>query len=201
MHASNENESNFVMLTGLLVKKDRQANNVDSKRPVLDFDILFHGKNENGEDSICVESIPALLSGGPLARSLPGLNEGEIFEICGYLRNDPNQGLYVEVAKLVKLCDKKNGEPIGLARIRLMEMEMVPNVVILEGTVTQEKYGMLQVKVTRGHFVKGDLRTEDEIPVDALDYERIPKVGETIVCTGQICASSIYADRIYAVIK
>ena len=199
-HASYENESNFVMLTGLLVKKDRNANNVDSKRPVLDFDVLFHGVDDDGQKTICIESIPALLSGGPLARSLPGLNEGEIFEICGYLRNDPNQGLYVEVAKLVKLYEHKGVEPIGVSRIRLMEMEMVPNIVILAGVVTEEKYGMLQVRVERQQLTRGDLRSEDEIPVDTIDQERIPKVGEKILCTGQACSSSVYADKIYTVI-
>lgn len=185
--------NNFVLMTGLLVSKERNADNVDSKRPVLDFEVLF--QSENGP---CIEAIPALLSGGPLARSLPGLNVGAIYEIGGYVRNDEEQGLYVEVTKLVKLCEnKKTSNPVSLMRVRLMEMEMVPNVAMVIGKVKSCQYGLLQVRVERETLTKGDLTDADEITVDALDTKP-PQIGDTVTCIGQLCRSSLFADKIIA---
>lgn len=186
-------ENNFVLITGLITGKQRNANNADTIRPVLDVEVLFQG-----EDGQHFEPVTALLSGGPLARSLPGINVGDIYEIGGYVRCDENQGIYVEVTKMVRLREGKKNETVSLGRLKLMEMEMVPNFAMLIGTVTNSLYGLVEVTVERTVLTKGDLRGADKITVDALDAGN-PKMGDKVVCIGQLCGSSIFADKILAV--
>lgn len=185
---------NFVILTGILVNKDKNADNADIKRPVLDFEILFHS-----EDGPCLERIGALLPGGAIARKLPGLTIGSIYFVGGYLRCDPQYGLYVEVNRILKISDeRRGGEPLAVRRTKLMEMEMIPNVAVITGKVADSQYGLLQVEVERETLTKGDLTKSDLITVDALNTLE-PELGEMVVCRGQICSGSLFADSIMVI--
>lgn len=192
-----EKESdNFALITGLLVAKDRNADNADIKRPVLDFELIYRD-----EEGIYLERIPALLSGGALARSLPGLVVGGIYVIGGSIRNDINYGLYIEVTKLVNLSEpKKKSEPLSVSRVRLMESELCPNHAFLSGVVTDSEYGLLQIESKRKNLTKGDLTRTDKITVDALDAD-IPEIGDYVVCMGQVCSSCIFADAVHVIAK
>lgn len=190
---------NKVIVTGLLVSKSRNADNADSRRPVLDFEVVFWDQDNNP----CIESIPALLSGGPLARSLPGLLLGGVYEIAGYVRCDRQFGLYIETTKLICLAEPpKAGQDInllasGCLRTRLLEMEMAHNFAVISGIVTDIHYGLLQVEVSRERLTRGDLTSSDQLTVDVLDAAA-PQIGDRVICMGQLCSGSIFVNQIAA---
>ena len=68
------NETNYCILTGMLINKGRNADTKDMKRPVLDIEIV--NTDSNGEISFV--EIPVLLSDVVLSKAVPGYCIGEI---------------------------------------------------------------------------------------------------------------------------
>lgn len=191
---------NNVIIIGLLKKKIRNADNVDIQRPILDFEIIISSNNPESTTDIIFEEIPALLSNNALARSSAGFTIGDIFLIIGKIRNDDRLekisnkiGLkrehYIEVDEMLKLSNRKKNKDkltsMTEARVNLIKFSKSLNFVALKGTVIKKDTGYIEMEVNRSTYTRGDLTNNDKILVltDG-DY----KLGETILCIGQICS-------------
>lgn len=190
------NDINNVIAVGLLVKKERNADNADIQRPILDFEIVISSNNPENETDIIFEEIPALLSNNALARSSMGYYVGDIFIIVGTIHNDdkqctyPKKEHYIEVDNLIKIYERKKSKTkhqnLLEARVDLIKYSKALNRTIIQGTVIKNDTGYVEIKINRPNYTRGDLNDEDTILVIT---DKAYKIGTIIMCIGQICSS------------
>lgn len=182
-------ECNKVTIAGLLIKKDRNADNIDIKRPVLDFEIAL--MSEDG--SVFFENIPVVLSENSIARSSAGFFTGEIFLICGKLRGDAFPNLYIDAESLIKIGGSKHGKQ---NEIELLELSKKINTVVISGIVKEIKDGALIINTKRENYSRGDLETNDDIVVVT---QKKYKIGTSVVCVGKMCSEYVEVDNICSI--
>lgn len=170
---------NKVTLIGVLKKKEKHANNPDIKRPVLDLEIVYYGKN--GEVCLCNTDI--LLSDMLLSKNVVGFNSGEILLITGTLHND-TKGIYVNADTMQRLLPAtKKTRTQAIARSELLRLPAPVNMVIMTGVyIKEEENGYINRKRTA--YLRGDLKMEDSILTECIEGEM--QSGKEYVCMGQI---------------
>lgn len=182
---------NLAIITGLLISKDRNADNIDIKRPILDFEVIF---DMNG---VSFEKIPVLLPGGALARSAAGCQVGGIYLVCGETRVVDGK-VCVEAKRIALLSGEKKKQPLLVSRADLMKYTLSPNIASFMGTVKYVDGASGLVKVRRENMTQGDLTHEDDIPVLFPDDMEISE-GATVLCTGQIQEDIVMLEDILVV--
>lgn len=190
------NDTNNTIIVGLLIKKERNADNIDIQRPILDFEIVISSNNPENESDIIFEEIPALLSDNAMARSSAGFYVGDIFIIVGKIHNDDKQYIYpkkehyIEVNNLIKIYERKKSktkrQSLLESRVDLIKYSKALNRTIIQGTVIKNDTGYVEIKINRPNYTRGDLNDEDTILVIT---DKAYKIGTIIMCIGQICSS------------
>ena len=192
------NETNYCILTGMLINKGRNADTKDMKRPVLDIEIV--NTDSNGEISFV--EIPVLLSDVVLSKAVPGYYIGEILTVSGELRVDDSSGIYIEANAIVRLQPKTERlRSLAISRSDLLQMTQRFNLASIVGIVNEDS----TVTVQRDVYSRGDLKKEDKIPISLLSVKDIP-IGEKIFCTGKLgntknCPSlNLYISNLYVLV-
>lgn len=170
-------DRNYCIITGILVNKAKNANNIDIKRPVFDFEIVDF--NEQGEPYFSV--VPVLFSDAVLSKIATGFYIGEIFIISGKLREDNAIGLYLEAESIARIQSKSNKDKdLTLGRIILLSLTQRFNLANIVGFVDNKKN---TISILRDTYSRGDLKEEDNIP---LVFDKDVSYCGNAVCIGTL---------------
>lgn len=183
-------EYNKTIITGLLKDKKR---NMGLKRPMVDFETICYGE----EGRLSYIDIGVLLSENHHARALSGMNVGEIYQISGTLCSDENDEgdieLFINPVAIHRLVDKKALPSLLKARAELLEWGDSGNSTVFTGKVVKYAYGYGHILVKRNPLIRGDIRSENTIPVKT---EEFLKNGDAVICVGKIEDGYVKVDSI-----
>lgn len=183
--------NNNVVVISMLIDKTRHANNIDIKRPILDFEILFCD-NDHSEFS----KIPVLLTDNAMARSASGMNIGELFIISGKIRSDKEE-IYIEANAISRIDDgRRKKTSIEDGRIDLLRFNQKSNLATITGEIVEFTPGGIAIDVPREELSRGDLQNNDAIVIRGEIEGLQLKVGDNIVCVGKISTQYIKAEVI-----
>lgn len=167
---------NYCIITGIVVQKNRNANNRDMKRPIVDIEVV---SNHNNGD-LKFEKVPVLFSNGMLAKSVVGYCIGEIVTVEGCLREDNTNGTYVEAMSVTRMTPKTEKlKSLSVSRAELLQMPQHFNMVSIVGTVNENN----TITVPRFNYSKGDLKKEDTIPF-IWKNSNSSLIKKTVICSG-----------------
>lgn len=174
-------EINKVVIIGALKNKNRNGNTI-IKRPVIDIEIL----QKNSEGGLSFNVVPVILTNNAIARSLPGLQYGEIFLIYGRLRIDCKGELYVEADQLLRYMNVNRTDDDLENKIELITIGSNINIAEVSGTVHSIHGKNLEIKASREDSLeRGSLTREDIFPI-CLDKERKLSIGDKVICLGKL---------------
>lgn len=170
-------DRNYCIITGILVNKAKNANNIDIKRPVFDFEIVDF--NEQGEPYF--SAVPVLFSDAVLSKIATGFYIGEIFIISGKLREDNTIGLYLEAESIARIQSKSNKDKnLTLGRIVLLSLTQRFNLINIVGLVDSENN---MISISRDSYSRGDLKEKDNI---SLIFDKDISFYGNAVCVGTL---------------
>ena len=182
---------NKTVFVGMLTDKSMESSSIDLKQPCIELEIANTNKS-------VLKYIPVrvLLSKNAHARSVIGMNPGEIFQVSGVIHNSSSEddfnGIYVECCQITKILDKKAIPSTIRGRMELLNWSE-SNMTVFFGEVEEKDNDFYYIRVQRDHLQKGDLSKTDIIPIktkESLD------IGDHVVCMGDIYEDYIYVNAL-----
>lgn len=185
------NRATFI---GMVKSKDRKFDNIDIKRPVVDFETVIIKDDGNIEFS----KVAGVFSQNDLARSVSGIAIGEIFQVTGTVHADERQDsseLYIEIESYHRISEKKRSVSIQKSQAELLEWRGSGDMVTFVGQVTEYSGCFANIKIKRDKLVRGDLKDYDNITVDVERFTDIKK-GDNVRVVGTLYPEYIKAGCI-----
>ena len=166
---------NYCILTGIIRKKNRNADTKDMKRPVIDIEFV----QEDMNDPFHFKLLPVVCADKQLVKLSQGFHEGDIITVVGALRTD-NSELYIEAETISVSIPKEKGKFDIASQFELLQMPQRFNLVNIIGETTTNN----EVISIRSEYIRGDLSTQDIIPIY---YEKgsVPALKKA-VCAGKL---------------
>lgn len=182
-------DSNYAVITGILVSKDRNANYDELKRPVLDIEVIC---NHTGDPTF--EIFPVIVCDVMLAKTIAGYQIGDILTVQGTVRNDVEGKAYIEAEDLAKNMRIGTGEsfPVEYMISRSSLMQTTPrfNLVIVVGKVvtitSKNQKSLAEIVIDREGYSKGNLLQTDTIHIDISEIKEKVQCGDEVLCMGEV---------------
>jgi len=175
--------NNYVIVTGVLLSKNRNANTISIKRPVLDLELMFI----NEEHELLFGQIPIVVPDVSTAKLVAGIKIGDVLTISGAIRNDKIEGMYIEAFEFSKRHYSGNIN-LTAGRASLLQDSHRFNIVFLYGQIIEKNQTSVRIKTHRQYGSVGDLTTEDIITIQLSEkqlQELQPK--DNIYLVGEFC--------------
>lgn len=161
-------------MTGFASGRVRNADTKDMKRPVIDIEFM-----QEEEDGVTFEKLPVAFPGKQIAKLSQGIHEGDIVTVFGELRSDKS-GLYLEAESISITSLKEKQRNRTRAQMELLQMDQKFNLVSIIGKINPNN----TVTVKRDQLSRGDLSTEDVIPLYC--KKEIPHNSSEVICAGRL---------------
>lgn len=193
-------DTNYAVLTGILIGKDRNANHAEIKRPILDLEII---RERNGEPLF--EQFPVIICDVSVAKPVAGYKLGDILTVQGTVRNADDGSTYLEADEIARVQKSSIGESktveYALSRIELAQLSPRFNLGILIGKIkqvkTQKESENLQnseisnlIEIKRSFLSRGNLNEVDAIEIKPGETDAGFQSGDEVLCMGEFGGES-----------
>lgn len=196
-------DTNYAVITGILIGKERNANHAEIKRPVLDLEII---RERNGEPLF--EQFPVIICDISVAKPVAGYKLGDILTVQGTVRNADDGSTYLEADEIARVQKSSIGESktveYALSRIELAQLSPRFNLGILIGKIkkdemeqdvtTQKTEENVQktylIEIKRNFLSRGNLREVDTIEMRPGESSIQFQSGDEVLCMGEFGGES-----------